>query len=182
MSKARYLYCQMNNISQCFQVSEVLRQKQMASYFLSCLKQSLWNNWCLCVINFSLFLQDNVTSKIFISKDFLSKFKILVYLVAYRNNSFVQSFFLKFSRFILANCSAPRRLSSGVSSSSSDDSNHLHPAEVFTPHRRGSWRQAIFNRVVTPAKHPTTPTLDGMNCFDTEFMLSLFNSTAAPLL
>ncbi|XP_053398670.1 TBC1 domain family member 1-like [Mercenaria mercenaria] len=61
--------------------------------------------------------------------------------------------------FILANTGSPVRRSSG-GTKHSDDPNQLHTPDTHTHHRRGSWRQAIFNRVVTPSKHPDTETLE----------------------
>ncbi|XP_060603835.1 TBC1 domain family member 1-like isoform X2 [Ruditapes philippinarum] len=61
--------------------------------------------------------------------------------------------------FILANTGSPVRRSSG-GTRHSEDGNQLLSPESHLAHRRGSWRQAIFNRVVTPAKHPSTETLE----------------------
>ena len=77
------------------------------------------------------------------------------------------SFAHLYYRFILANAAgSPRRRSSGQSSSGqSDDASQSH-LDASSPGKQGSWRQKIFNRVVTPAKHPCSPTLDGKFCYN----------------
>ncbi|XP_052276744.1 TBC1 domain family member 1-like isoform X8 [Dreissena polymorpha] len=59
--------------------------------------------------------------------------------------------------FILANCSSPSKRSS---LSGEDDLGGSDPQHGPSSNKRVSWRQAIFNRVVTPSKHPSTPTLE----------------------
>ena len=47
-------------------------------------------------------------------------------------------------------------------SPSSHDDNFLSVPDGGMPkRRRQSWRQEIFNRVVTPSRHPNTPTVQG---------------------
>ncbi|WAQ99425.1 TBCD1-like protein [Mya arenaria] len=58
--------------------------------------------------------------------------------------------------FILANCSSPSKKSSTHMTPGEDDP----PATSSDPSPQGSWRQAIFNRVVTPVKHLSNPTLE----------------------
>ncbi|KAL4230457.1 domain member [Mactra antiquata] len=60
--------------------------------------------------------------------------------------------------FILANTGSPLRHSPGHTRQGNDDDDVS--SDNVTPKRIGSWRQAIFQRVVTPAKHSSTPTLD----------------------
>ena len=46
-------------------------------------------------------------------------------------------------------------------SDTAPESGQTDPGQGYTPKRRGSWRQAIFNRVVTPHRPPTTPNVPG---------------------
>ena len=51
--------------------------------------------------------------------------------------------------------------SNGTPCSSSEFDGHLSVSDGKSPKRRRSWRQEIFNRVVTPAKHLNTPSVPG---------------------
>ena len=51
--------------------------------------------------------------------------------------------------------------SNGTPCHSSEIDGHLSVSDGKSPKRRRSWRQEIFNRVVTPAKHLNTPSVPG---------------------
>ena len=52
--------------------------------------------------------------------------------------------------------------SNGTPCHSSEFDGHLSVSDSKSPKRRRSWRQEIFNRVVTPAKHLNTPSVPGI--------------------
>ena len=60
-------------------------------------------------------------------------------------------------RFIMANANS----NSSPSRDGEDRKNYLSLSDGKPRHRRLSWRQEIFNRVVTPSRQPNTPTVPG---------------------
>ena len=60
-------------------------------------------------------------------------------------------------RFLMVDSGTTRKESLSPKSAGDDDEN----TPKYTPRRRGSWRQEIFKRVVTPARAPDTPTVLG---------------------